>query len=214
MLTRPFRFTIWAIVAALVLVFFVLPNFMPVKSRSKISRIKADQRSLATALEAYFADNQAYPATRPLREFGAKSAEALKKAGGFGLPTIEPGRGMTSGLTTPVSYITALYPEPYFVRGDTTGSGGVVEPYWFKLPGRPRRHRPLWPYPYYNDRNLGWIVWACGPDNVYDITDPKAVYDAADTSPSAALMELTYDPTNGSSSRGDIWRTAKPSHAP
>ncbi|MCX7016536.1 MAG: hypothetical protein NTW86_28930, partial [Candidatus Sumerlaeota bacterium] len=47
---------------ALILAMIAVPNFLEAQTRSKVSRVKSDQRSLATAIESYFVDNNAYPA--------------------------------------------------------------------------------------------------------------------------------------------------------
>lgn len=175
------------------------------------SRIRADMRSLATMLEAYRIDHGAYPAMRPLRELCGIRREALKEARGYELFAVEPGSGSLAGLTTPVAYMNQLELEPRIPRNRnpivrlTRGLAGLEDQSAIKR---------LWPYPYYNDRNLGWIVWAAGPDGVYDITDCAAVYDATVTSPSAALIGLTYDPTNGIYSSGDFWMRHKPDRPP
>src|SRR5436190_20094460 len=48
-----------AIIAILAAI--AVPNFLEAQVRSKVSRSKADIRTLATALEAYSVDNNAYP---------------------------------------------------------------------------------------------------------------------------------------------------------
>jgi len=48
-----------AIIAILAAI--AVPNFLEAQIRSKVSRAKADMRSVATALEAYFTDNNHYP---------------------------------------------------------------------------------------------------------------------------------------------------------
>jgi hypothetical protein len=55
------------------------------------------------------------------------------------------------------------------------------------------------------------IHWSVGPDGDYALprkggfVDPE-VYDPDKAAPSENLMNLTYDPTNGAESDGDIWR--------
>ncbi|MBN1901001.1 prepilin-type N-terminal cleavage/methylation domain-containing protein, partial [Candidatus Sumerlaeota bacterium] len=49
-----------AIIAILAAI--AVPNFLEAQVRSKVSRVKADQRSLATGLEAYYVDNNDFPA--------------------------------------------------------------------------------------------------------------------------------------------------------
>jgi prepilin-type N-terminal cleavage/methylation domain-containing protein len=48
-----------AIIAILALI--AIPNFLEAQTRSKVSRAKADLRSLAVALEAYAVDNMSVP---------------------------------------------------------------------------------------------------------------------------------------------------------
>ena len=47
-----------------ILAVIAVPNFFEAQTRSKISRVKSDERTLATALESYYIDNNAYP-TQP-----------------------------------------------------------------------------------------------------------------------------------------------------
>src|SRR4030042_2420869 len=44
-----------------ILAAIAVPNFLEAQVRSKVSRAKADMRSIATAIEAYYVDNQGYP---------------------------------------------------------------------------------------------------------------------------------------------------------
>ena len=61
---RPKGFTLieLLIVVAIIAILaaIAVPNFLEAQVRSKVSRVKADQRSLATALEAYRVDWNAY----------------------------------------------------------------------------------------------------------------------------------------------------------
>jgi len=50
---------ILVIIAALIAI--AVPNFLEAQVRSKVSRVRSDARSLATAIEAYYIDNNAYP---------------------------------------------------------------------------------------------------------------------------------------------------------
>lgn len=63
-------------------------------------------------------------------------------------------------------------------------------------------------FSYYVDpMSKGWILISPGPDLDYDI-DPERDYDASIAQPSIHLLSIvgTYDPTNGLTSDGDIWR--------
>ncbi|MEO8376979.1 MAG: prepilin-type N-terminal cleavage/methylation domain-containing protein, partial [Candidatus Sumerlaeota bacterium] len=50
-----------AIIAILAAI--AVPNFLEAQTRSKVSRVKADMRSIATAVEAYRIDNNTYPSS-------------------------------------------------------------------------------------------------------------------------------------------------------
>jgi type II secretory pathway pseudopilin PulG len=49
-----------AIIAILAAI--AVPNFLEAQVRSKVSRVKSDMRSIDTALQAYYIDNNRYPA--------------------------------------------------------------------------------------------------------------------------------------------------------
>ena len=178
-----------------VLIGFILPPILYSKIISpgferhpNISRIKADQRSLATGLEAYFLDHNSYPNYAVGGPHSVYRIFPKYKAIFDRIPTFETADGRSlHTLTTPVAYITAYFDDSFSVK--------------------------YAPYAYYcvNDRNgvSGWIVWSPGPDGVYDldIDAVKKYYDPRIPQPSAELLSLfTYDPTNGYYSRGDVYR--------
>jgi len=153
-----------------------VPSHHALPVRSMVSRVRADQRTLAASLEAYAAEHGALPPTAFLRDW-AKDAGALERAGGLNLPAAP------QSLTTPVAYQLRLWDDPFAPQGGM-------------------------PFVYHADRE-GWILISPGPDREYDIADPAAVYDSAIPQPSAHLLAggpWTYDPTNGTVSRGDVWR--------
>jgi hypothetical protein len=58
----------------------------------------------------------------------------------------------------------------------------------------------------------GYIIWSCGPDGHYDLNagNIAQAYNPAENVPSDLLVGLTYDPSNGAASGGDIVRCKKP----
>jgi len=46
-----------------------LPNFLEAQTRSKVSRVKSDLRTIAVALEAYHTDNRIYPSSTLIPPF-------------------------------------------------------------------------------------------------------------------------------------------------
>lgn len=149
-----------------------VPNFLAAQGRAGVSRVKADQRTLATALESYSIDHNRYPLWELRTDLATQRPT-------FILP--QPGtRPFT--LTTPISYITSYPTDPF--------SAGKKE--WFS----------------YYTSGRAWILISAGPDKDYDIVpqqdfqqprDSKALWDI--------IVNKTYDPTNGSVSNGDIWRS-------
>jgi general secretion pathway protein G len=190
-----------AIIAILAAI--AVPNFLEAQTRAKVSRVKADMRSLATAIEAYRIDWNMYPITDQW------------------VTHLSPANfnNRLRGVTTPQSYITSL-PVDIFstfdpvmgVKDDkptfeyTDWTTAVVGE---NLPG-------LSSYQFFNSRDvqnrffggpvIEWFMLSAGPDqrNMFeDINNPSE----PDTDPEGLGLNQTYDPTNGTISVGDIVRT-------
>ena len=140
----------------------------------RVSRVKGELQSLATALEYYYIDNNAYP----LPDYDNDGNQILPKA-----------------LSTPVAFITSRFHDPFNHRGKGFYGYGI--------------HNST-----SNDSSDGWILTSYGPDKVdgnssaaggtkMDFT--KAWSDKT-LGFSLEVSGLTYDPTNGILSSGDIWR--------
>ena len=198
-----------AIIAILAAI--AVPNFLEAQVRSKVSRVKADQRSLATGLEAYFEDNNDFPAYA-IGNAGcngfAGAITPAGTAGGSGAgkiltfrvwnSTAQQNQFMT--LTTPQAYITNYFADPF------ADSKGCI-------------------FAYYKDTN-GWIISSFGPDtdekdggNIGMISpyEIETIYTSTQSQPSTYLLvgskstggatrAFTYDPTNGTITPGDVYR--------
>jgi len=208
-----------AIIAILAAI--AVPNFLEAQVRAKVSRVKADMRSIATAIEAYSVDTNLYPVATQ----GEFSVNSQFPTGGT--PPENSGNRVTFAslgicdepdahfmiLTTPVAYITALPGDPF------ADKKGVA-------------------FGYTNGVDVGWIMWSYGPDTDegigsqlggefegsedWDAADwsNQTVYNPFRSNPMPALLYLTstnhptadtaftYDTTNGSVSDGDLWRFA------
>lgn len=178
-----------AIIAILAAI--AVPNFLEAQTRAKVSRCYADMRSCATAIEAYCVDHNQYPA------YGGRDAlitpEPPPADGG---PHFLPYR-----LTTPVAYLTALFMEPF--QGANTPSGiphlhelhyfnRYQSPTWWSGGGGksepPFNHERFWREQYGTDASgMEWYLSSNGPDLWCD----------------AAGLAI-YDPTNGTTSKGDL----------
>lgn len=210
-----------AIIAILAAI--AVPNFLEAQVRSKVSRAKADMRSYSTGIETYYVDNNvypvaargttAYPSGQPNdpttqgninRYLATPTAAATSPLGNLSTFAARnsTGAGQIAVLTTPISYITSYFPDPFADAKGTT-------------------------FAYYADTN-GWIVWSAGPDGDQGqstdlhgagmtstiAVDTVYVSNAAQPSPTlnagsnnaSPTQAFTYDPTNGTVSPGDVWR--------
>ncbi len=158
----------------LVLMVIAVPNFLEAQVRSKVSRTRADLRTMAVAIESYYVDNNAYPAhTVVASQSSMQMATPAKPS--FRLTNND----RLVSLTTPIAYLTSYFPDVFApVKGEV--------------------------FCYYA-KDGGWIMWSPGPDLQYDINAERD-YNPASTTPTDQLLWVTFDPTNGTVSSGDIWR--------
>ncbi len=213
-----------------ILAAIAVPNFLEAQIRSKVSRVRSDLATLATAIESYRVDHNAYP------EGTDNPANYPQEIATF-LGSLAPGyytfrtRGAAGqkvgidfhGITTPIAYISSVPSDPFA-----------------------RQAAGFLTYCYRNakDRKNGWILTSVGPDTDLlapdgrgntDATNPLST--AADSKSPARLADinerevihfiegnpsvgpledtlrlreyldrLAYDPTNGTVSDGDLYR--------
>lgn len=82
-----------AIIAILAAI--AIPNFLAAQVRSKVSRAKADIRTIATGLESYRTDNDNYP-------LGYDTWDPL-----------DPDKEPLYVITTPIAYLTSVPRDPF-----------------------------------------------------------------------------------------------------
>jgi type II secretory pathway pseudopilin PulG len=112
-------------------------------------------------------------------DYGAFPKSDISSGGARGLPI----RGFISAvLTSPVAYIPNLPLDPFSPKRSVysyfTGATSTTQL---------------------------WILISAGPDNDYDI-DSEGISGRNLLEPAALLKKLSYDPTNGAKSSGDLWR--------
>ena len=195
-----------AIIAILAAI--AIPNFLEAQTRSKVSRGKADMRTIATALEAYAVDHNAFPQCHR-----------------WGVVTW-PGTGnnvrVLERLSTPIAYISnVVVKDPFSIRYRVSealaadfNAGARVE----VAPGDHVARLNSYIYQAWssygraqteadsfesNDKKGGaWLLHSAGPDATYHnlggvLANETDVGDA---------IGLIYDPTNGTVSFGSIYR--------
>ena len=171
-----------AIIAILAAI--AVPNFLEAQVRSKVSRVHADMRSLSTALESYFVDANHYPLPYPWES--------------------RWGTNIPDQLSTPIAYITSVTGiiDIFTVRA------GSINPRWKRYGyicdetiNDEYLHRWLQLTPDNLERVGKWRMDSFGPDERSGPEDGPVNYP----------NEPTYDPTNGTVSRGDIYRNQRDS---
>jgi prepilin-type N-terminal cleavage/methylation domain-containing protein len=197
-----------------ILAAIAVPNFLEAQVRAKVSRVKSDLRSTATALEAYVIDWNKYPPDAQFAPF------VLHHDLGSYITRMV-------ALTTPVAYLTSVFEDVFAAnaagRSDNfatpyqvpRGSGNRVRPYAFDYawrlapdgsdegsnPGDPTAWGPPEPPTTIptgrisRTRNVWYALRSAGPDGISVFLG----------NPDPAFPPVTYDPTNGTVSYGEIY---------
>lgn len=189
-----------AIIAILAAI--AVPNFLEAQVRSKVARVKADQRTVATGMESYMVDHNRYPP----HFAGSYSGNQQIAANDYRILADEA----LWRLTTPVAYLTsvdlmldAFNVNTSTVRGPGLPGAGMTwnSDYMFYLG-----------YEYMSmsggtENFKAWVIRSLGPDNADDAGDWRMYnYAVIPNWPVEWFLMAVYDPTNGTVSGGDIMR--------
>lgn len=230
-----------AIIAILAAI--AVPNFLEAQVRAKVSRVKNDQRSLATALETYYVDNNTYPLAAGSSS-GTTTVTMLKNRGYVATATVPTGTavagrneagftvapkpavpGLTSGvpsffsLTTPISYISSYFTDPFSQGARDTFVYYPDGPCWILVSYGPDADQPS-----------GATATTAYSDLIGDLATDFYLASGTETFTATAFFcedltgsrqnvlvgtavdgttvkqSYTYDPTNGTTSPGDVYR--------
>lgn len=181
-----------AIIAILAAI--AIPNFLEAQVRAKVSRAKSDMRTIAAALESYAADYSVYPRW--------VEAAASTPPPGYQNPPVSL---RLIPLTTPVAYISSIpAPDPFKpkIDIDRLGDYKVYDTYDY-VDAKSFVEKNGDDNPGFGSTIYGrqWRLCSCGPDRIQsygcsDFTD----------SPVRLINFGFYDPSNGTTSFGDIVR--------
>ena len=187
-----------AIIAILAAI--AIPNFLEAQVRSKVSRTKADMRTLAGALESYMVDWNKYP------------GDGAQYCWRYGFYPYDCYWYVPDTITTPLAYIsTAMLVDPFRETELVTTPSFRRYRYWYiDMTWGSAGTRPtpsVTYYPFLKSWYGSWKLNSAGPDRTYG-----PYYDTAGSwppNPGAAYPQLPipYDPTNGTRSLGDIMRS-------
>lgn len=164
-----------AIIAILAAI--AVPNFLEAQTRSKVSRVRADMRSLSTAIQSYGIDNNnKYPPDQNMAYF---------------LNRLTP-------LTTPINYMTSAPSDPFIPRAVETIDPNNWGYEYFYTKGQ--WGRAVSAPSGFTLGNTAILV-SFGPDRAVQGGEWIIFQPINPT-----LISIVYDPTNGTLSRGDIIR--------
>jgi len=183
-----------AIIAILAAI--AIPNFLEAQVRSKVSRTKADMRTLAGALESYMVDWNKYP------------GDGAQYCWGYPNYPYDAYWYVPDTITTPLAYISsAMFVDPFRETELVTTPKYRRYRYWYvDMTWGTAGTRPTPSASYYSFLKQWYGSWklnSAGPDKTYGPPYNTGIY------PGTMYPELPipYDPTNGTRSLGDIMRS-------
>ena len=190
-----------AIIAILAAI--AVPNFLSAQTRSRVSRVRADFRGVATALEAYQTDWQKYP---------------VAYATGLALQAEQMNLSLRV-LTTPIAYMTSVagLVDPFSQAFRLRNLNNTRPIYMFMnyepvMPnGLGPNNEPDWAYVALDTRptlrkSRAFILWSAGPDQNDNNLYWAGLEPNTDQGTLNIYNNLVYDPTNGAISKGDMGR--------
>ena len=191
-----------AIIAILAAI--AVPNFLEAQVRSKVSRTKADMRSITTALESYAIDSNRYPPdANCYTSFGDCGLQAVP-------PDAYPSEVALTKLTTPIAYMTAV---PKNIFPNKTDDPTAFNKGLFRYYGIEWRDAILDANPSYEESAFLWTIASAGPNSKSNLGEYIIFGEEtfADKFPTELVWggipfgpTAIYDPTNGTVSEGDI----------
>ncbi|NQU44314.1 prepilin-type N-terminal cleavage/methylation domain-containing protein [bacterium] len=218
-----------AIIAILAAI--AVPNFLEAQTRAKISRVQSDMRTLATAFQCYMVDNNKTPYL-----YEDYNPNNLWMYNAHIYKHFDAGRWYCAiRLTTPVAYLdTIVWQDPFNVFAETNLNqltkcgyvalslqGALADGKYVQasLPQTSTHYSWLAPRTFVVDgstRTVSFLFSSPGPDKLWGIGGPAG----GAPRPAAIMSDTTgetarsfvqgevplYDPTNGTTSAGDIMR--------
>lgn len=186
-----------------------IPRFMRAQTSSQVARAQSDFRHISLALENYKIDLGSYPKM-------ISTYNAIKTGWNIhptDIATLER-------LTTPVAYVTGnrfvdpfepthIYTSSTLEQVLTPNSTGLEKANSFYFYGaRNYRDNAVWHQSAAHDIDPVWyLLESAGPDRHHHYLWPALNPMTTDTLETRGFLGKTiYDPTNGTNSRGSIWR--------
>jgi prepilin-type N-terminal cleavage/methylation domain-containing protein len=185
-----------AIIAILAAI--AVPNFLEAQTRAKVSRVKSDIRSLATAIEAYRIDHNVYP---PNTTGSAMARGFPEQINGINLAGT-----LWVDLSTPVAYMTNCFLFDVFnLQNVTSTPDEALFTYQNLASQYCMQFASAAPLPTGTTFSMAfceaaldfyghWRLGSVGPDMDFGFM-------------AGVSAQIPYDATNGTVSLGNIWRS-------
>jgi prepilin-type N-terminal cleavage/methylation domain-containing protein len=177
-----------------ILSLILLNNYLESTVRARVARVSNDLRVVASALEIYHMDNNAY---LPFVRSGQGSLVNR---------VIVPMSVRLSPLTTPISYISAVPRDQFETVATTDGSPLVFFDTFDYADVASLQRLGIRDGAGLTSGGM-WRLSSAGPDRIQAYGGTTAETGWTSTN----LLGVDYDPTNGTVSAGDLVRTGPPS---
>lgn len=197
-----------------ILATIALPNFLQAQTRAKVSRVKSDMRTLATALETYAALNNKYPRRHNFTSDPASHLETFNDSP-YIVPPSKTKMQDLSVLTTPVPFLTSLPIDVFDMK--TPYPNNIID-YYDSIQAQRLFNRKYLATKYLTEEakrqglwaNHGWMLVSVGPDGYINWYQPNASKWDYPVPPADAALRFTfhfmYDERWGTVSQGNIYR--------
>ncbi|MGF1573265.1 MAG: prepilin-type N-terminal cleavage/methylation domain-containing protein [Sumerlaeia bacterium] len=196
-----------AIIAILAAI--AVPNFLEAQTRAKVSRVKADLRTLTIAFEVYALDWNKPAPEAGNGPFPDRTIDGIGGQSGI----------VTPAISTPIAYITNSDLRDVFFQSDGTGVRPDLQLFTYKAYdwewplGNPVK-APSAPITFNERAGLtgeqfldfygSWRILSVGPDRDWDNIDNGTQFSGG-----LQPVGMPYDATNGTISAGSIVRSQK-----
>jgi prepilin-type N-terminal cleavage/methylation domain-containing protein len=223
-----------AIIAILAAI--AVPNFLEAQTRAKVARVNNDLRAMATAIETYRVDHNSYPegSDNPTRWASHYSDFLGSLSKGYYTFVSRTAGGQIAGidfatLTTPIAYMSSVPEDPFAAQ-----NGGRLT-YQYRNAKETKNGYILTSFGPDADalaangqgsnntgNPLSTATDSGNPKRLGDVNERAVIHYIENTSPGTvaavntlfgslpnALADLSYDPTNGTISEGDVVRLGR-----
>lgn len=190
-----------AIIAILAAI--AVPNFLEAQTRAKVSRNKADMRTLVTATETYHVDYNKYPI--PSNADGSFMGDPVASSEDW----FETKTAIS--LTTPIAYISSRCGDIFATKGSTEAQNFHYTSITYldiRQNNNPSHNWRSVFRNYYRELKgidppsvIAYYYLGFGPDKKHNINAPHS---GPVTEPHEHSEGAIYDPTNGTVSSGDV----------